>query len=150
MAKFTFRMQGILNIKEKLEDQAKNEFGLANRKLMEEEDKLRALVVRRAEYEQGARQLRMEGKPLRPLELEEQRRSIETMKVLIRAQMMEVKRAEKDVDFARAKLNEAMQERKMYEKLREKAFEEFKAEIAYEENKAVDQLVSYTYGNAPT
>ena len=59
--------------------------------------------------------------------------------------MLEVHKAEKQLDIVRKRLNEVMIERKTYEKLREKKFEEFKAEVLYEENKEVDELVSYTY-----
>ena len=43
MAKFFYRMQNILNLKYKLEDQAKMEFAVARRRLTEEEEKLEAL-----------------------------------------------------------------------------------------------------------
>ena len=43
MSKFIYRMQNILNIKYKLEDQAKTEFMLANQVLREEEEKLQKL-----------------------------------------------------------------------------------------------------------
>ena len=64
----------------------------------------------------------------------------------IRSQMMEVKKAEKAVDAARLKLQEAMQERKMHERLREKAFDVFLEELALAESKEIDGLVSYTHG----
>ena len=38
MAKFVFKLQNILSIKEKLEDQAKAEYGMEIIKLREEED----------------------------------------------------------------------------------------------------------------
>ena len=41
-----------------------------------------------------------------------------------------------------------MIDRKTHEKAAEHAFEAFKQEVAYEENKAVDELVSYTYHKA--
>ena len=47
MAKFIYRMQNILNIKYKLEDQAKNEFMIANRALQEEEEKKQQRVSRK-------------------------------------------------------------------------------------------------------
>ena len=146
MPRFNYRMQGILNIKYKMEEQAKTEFGLAQMRLNEEEEKLNNLVIRRAGYEQQARALRTGG-TLKPLEMEEARRAIEIMKVMIRTQMMEVKKAEKAVDAARMKLQEAMQERKMHEKLKEKQFEMFKEELAAEEMKEVDQVVSYQYSS---
>ena len=43
MAKFRYRMQSILEIKKKLEEQAKNEFAAARAALNEEEDKLRTV-----------------------------------------------------------------------------------------------------------
>ena len=41
MAKFIYRMQSILNIKEKLEEQARMDFAQANMRLAAEEEKLR-------------------------------------------------------------------------------------------------------------
>ena len=43
MAKFVFKMESILSIKYKLEDQAKAEYGLEIAKLHEEEEKLEKL-----------------------------------------------------------------------------------------------------------
>lgn len=143
MAKFQYRMQNILDLKIKMEEQRKAEYGLANTKLREEEDKLRQLLVRKAGYEKHAREL-VKGK-INIQEIKTCKHAVEAMKSAIRTQMMEVHAAEKNVELARNHLNEVMIERKTYEKLKEKAFEEFKQEVAYEENRAVDQLVSYNY-----
>ena len=43
MSRFVYRMQNILNIKEKLEEQARMDFGMAMVRLMEEEEKLSCL-----------------------------------------------------------------------------------------------------------
>jgi flagellar FliJ protein len=67
------------------------------------------------------------------------------MKVLVRRQMMEVHRAEKELERARAALNSVMQERKMHEKLKEKEFDEYQHEEMTAEGKAIDGLVSFTY-----
>jgi len=80
------------------------------------------------------------------LEIKKCRQAIESMKVLIRRQMMQVQVAEKNVEAARQKLEEVMKERKTQEKLREKDFEDFKQQLAQEDNKVVDELVSYSYG----
>ena len=74
--------------------------------------------------------------------------AIDTMKTLIRSQMIQVHAAEANLEQARQRLKEVMIDRKTHEKLREHAFEAFKQEVAYEENKAVDELVSYTYHKA--
>lgn len=143
MAKFVYRMQNILDLKEKMESQRKAEYGLANARLRKEEDKLRQLLVRKAGYEKRAREL-VKGK-INIQEIKTCKQAVDAMKSAIRTQMMEVQVAQKNVELARSRLNQVMIERKTYEKLREKAFEEFKQEVAYEENRAVDQLVSYNY-----
>lgn len=74
------------------------------------------------------------------------RADVNTMKTLMRRQMMEVHKAELELEDARRALNEVMQERKMHEKLKERAFEQFQQELKAEESKEIDQLVSYTYG----
>lgn len=143
MAKFVFKLQSILNIKLKLENQAKIAYGQANAKLKREEAVLQSLIMQRSMYEKRAVELVSGTINIR--DIRENKRSIDIMKSRIRAQMMVVHAAEKQVEAARQKLNEIMIERKTFEKLRERAFEEFKQEVAYEENQAVNELVSYTY-----
>lgn len=143
MAKFIFKLQSILDIKLKLESQAKIAYGQANAKLRREEAALQMLISQRVMYEKRAVELVSGTINIR--DIKENKQSIDIMKSKIRAQMMVVQAAEKQVEAARLKLNEMMIERKTFEKLRERAFEEFKQEVAYEENQAVNELVSYTY-----
>ena len=51
MAKFRYRMQNILDIKEKIESQEKIAYSQANAALSEEQDKLTNLMIRSAGYE---------------------------------------------------------------------------------------------------
>lgn len=51
MGKFKYSMQNILDIKIKLETQAKNEFSEANRAYLTEKEKLEELFKKRAVYE---------------------------------------------------------------------------------------------------
>lgn len=143
MAKFTYRMQNILDIKLKMENQAKIAYGIANAKLLEEQEKLREIVLRRALYEQQAREL-VSG-TLDIQNIRDCRRAIDVMKSKQRTQMMHVHTAEKNLEAARIELNRVMIERKTHEKLREKAFEEFKRELEHAESKEIDELVSYSY-----
>ena len=143
MAKFQYKLQSVLDIKEKLESQERIAFGLAMAKLSEEQEVLQRLMIQKAGYDKQSKKL-LEGN-INLREISTCRRAIETMKTRIRTQMLEVHKAEKQLDIVRKRLNEVMIERKTYEKLREKKFEEFKAEVFYEENKEVDELVSYTY-----
>lgn len=143
MAKFTYRMQNILDIKIKMENQAKIAYGIASRRLAEEQEKLQQILMRRAGYERRARELVCGT--LNVTEIRECRRAIDVMKSQQRTQMMNVHAAEKTLEMAHQELNQVMVERKTHEKLRERAFEEFKQEIAQAEGKEIDELVSYNY-----
>lgn len=138
-------MQNILTIKEKLEEQEKIAFSLANARALEEQKKLSDLLMRRLGYEKHLQELSQGSIDI--AEIRVCKSSIDAMKSLIRDQMIVLSKAQKQVELARMRLNEVTQERKMHEKLKEKAFEEFKQELNAEESKMVDQLVSYTFGN---
>ena len=143
MAKFQYKLQSVLDIKQKLESQEKIAFGLASAKLLEEQEILQKLMIQKAGYDKQAKKL-LEG-TIDLLAVNACRKAVETMKTRIRGQMMNVHKAEKQLELVRHRLNEVMIERKTYEQLRERKLEEFKAELAYEEKKEVDELVSYTY-----
>ena len=140
MAKFAYRMQSILDIKEKMEGQAKIAYGVA--KLMDEQGKLQQIMIRKAGYESQARNL-VNGTIDVP-KIKECKRAVDTMKTMQRSQMMNVHVAEKNVEAAR------LMERKTHERLKEQAFEVFKQEMQYAENKEIDELVSYTYHEGMT
>ncbi len=143
MAKFVYRMQNILELTEKLESQEKINFGIAQQAVNEEQDKLKALLARRSEYEQKQNEL-MQGL-IDVKEIEHNKQAITIMKVKIRDQMLALQKAQRNLERARKRLDEVMKDRKTHENLRDKAFEEFKKELAMEESKATDELVSYTY-----
>ena len=136
-------MQNVLDIKIKMENQAKIAYGIANRKLLEEQEKLQAIMLKKASYERRAKEL-VSG-TLHVQEIRECKRAIDVMKSKQRTQMMNVHAAEKNLEIARAELNRVMIERKTHERLREKAFEEFKQELERAEGKEIDELVSYNY-----
>ena len=81
-------------------------------------------------------------------EMNRLKNAVDVMNERIRVQDVAVKRAERQVESARIKLNKVVQERKTIEKLREKKFEEYMKEIDAEESKMVDELVSYRYTSA--
>lgn len=144
MARFIYRMQSILDIKAKMEEQAKMEFASARMHLDEEEEKLQILENRKAAYEDKGRELRKDS--LRVMEIMENRDAISRMEEFIDFQIRQVKLAEERLEDARYKLQVARQESKTQEKLREKAFDEFMREENAREAKEVDELTSYTHG----
>lgn len=144
MAKFIYRMQNILNIKYKLEDQAKNEFMLANRILQEEEEKKEKLLIRKASYQQEAKELL--AKRLDVFRIRENKEAILRMEEYIREQDIVIQRAKEEVEEKAVALAALRQERKAQEKLKEKAFDSFIREENAKESKEIDELVSFTYG----
>lgn len=144
MAKFTFRLQSVLNIKLRLENQQRNVFAQAQKHLNDEEEKLNNLVLRKNRYEDEGRELR--SKNLQVIDIMENQNAIIRMSEFIDEQTANVILAEQKVEEERSKLVEMMQERQMYERLREKAFEEFLENEKHEEGVINDEHNSYVYG----
>lgn len=144
MAKFIYSMQNILNIKYKLEEQAKSEYALAKAELEEQQQVLWHFHERRIGY---ANQLKESiSSHLNLKEIRNLQDAVENMKYRIRIQAGVVKKAEKKAALAEAKLTYAMKERKTHEKLKENAFDEFKKEVQAQESKEIDELTSFRYG----
>ena len=143
MAKFVFKMQNILAVKEKLESQAKAELEIS--KLREEEQKKILLEQKKLYYEQQLTECLHDTLDMPRIKQYEQ--AVEDMKICIREQQHIIKQQEEKVAKARKKLDDAMKERKTYEKLKERAFEEFKLELNVAEQKEVDELVSFRHGS---
>ena len=144
MAVFRYKMQGILNIKEKLETRAKQDFAEANNRLAEEKEKLAELQRRKAVYMEEGVALRLEHIDVR--KIRENKMAVMKMDEYIARQIVQINQAVKAVERARIALQELVQERKTHEKLKENAFAEFVREELYQENKEIDQLTTYTHG----
>lgn len=144
MARFRYSMQSILDIKLKLETQAKQDFSVAKAALDKEEELLRQLRERKRGYEARAAQL-LTG-TLDVQEIEENKAAILSMDGFIADQLERVALAQQRLEQARVRLTEVMQERKTHENLKEKAFEQFLVEENRRESKEVDELTSYVYG----
>ena len=146
MPRFRYRMQNILELDEKLEEQQKAAFSLANLRLQDEQKILQELLMRKAMYEQRVKDYATGIVDIK--EIHRCKEGVRVTDIQIRSQMIQIRKAQRLVDVERTKLNQAMQARKTQEKLREKAFDQFKLEIAAEENKVTDELISYRYGTA--
>lgn len=144
MARFRYKMQSILDIKLKMETQAKQDFAMAKLALDEEEEKLEALYQRKQDYEKEAEKLLTGG--LCVQDIRENKAALMKMDEYIKEQKVRIQIAETAVERARLKLQEVMKERKTQETLRDKAYEEFLREENRKESKEIDELTSYTYG----
>ena len=145
MAKVKYSMQNILDIKLKLEAQARNEFSIANQRYQVEKDKLQELVLKRVEYETILKDS-LSGS-LNVSEIMITKNGIATIKSAIRSQLSNVKKAEDELEIKRNALSELVKDRKTHEKLKEKAFEEFQKELKDSESKEIDEVVSFTYNS---
>ncbi len=143
MAKFSYRMQNILDIKYKMEEQARLTYAGALTKLSEEKNKLDMMFAVKKQLENDYRAMAQGHINVR--DLLDGRYAIDFQKECIKTQLVEVRVAEKNFELARVRLNEVMKERKTHEKLREHAFEDFLVELNDQEKKEIDELVSYKY-----
>ena len=119
MAKFLYSMQNVLDIKERLETQAKTEYAEMNNRLFIEEETMKRLGKRLDSYENLARSSASER-----LDIMEMRRcneAIDIIKNQMTQQAVRIRIAQRNVDNAMKKLTEAVQDRKIHEKLKEKA-----------------------------
>lgn len=145
MAKFQYRMQNILQIKEKLESQAKNEYAQANMELAQEQEKLKEMLAHEALLNEEGRTL-LQKETLSIRDIEDNKLSKELHKEAMKEQALAIYHAEQKVEKKRVEMTKLMQERKTHETLKQKAFEAFLMEEKAQESKQIDQLTSYTYG----
>ena len=145
MKKFRYNMENILQIKLKLEDQAKIVYGNARLRLTKEEQKLEQLENKKVIYEDELRFYRSDKLDLMKIRHSEE--DITIMKNMIKQQTIAVKNATQRLEVARIRLNDAMVERKTHEKLKEKAMTDYMLEYDAEERKEVDELNSFHYSN---
>lgn len=143
MAKFIFKLENVLQIKEKIEEQEKINFGNAQAALNEAIMKYEHLVDRKNNAADKLRNLLNNGGSV--IEIKQAEEAVEILKMYCRTQLLQVKIEEKNVEIAREKLEEAIKERKTYEKLKENEFEEYKQEMQKKEDLEINELVSYKY-----
>jgi len=145
MARFVYRMQSVLNIKQQTENQTKMEFAMAQAELNKQLDILQEYVTRKENYMREAEELR-NSESLKLQEILDNQYATAQMDVMIKHQAGVIKQYEDKVEKARVKLTRNIQERKMQETLRDRAFAEFLEEQKQEEAKENDQRTSFTYG----
>ena len=144
MARFVYRMQSVLNIKQKTEGQIKMEFAAAQAELNKQMDILENYFDRKDNYLREAEELRNADK-LQLQDILDNQYATAQMDVMIASQARVVKQHEEIVEKARIKLTKAIQERKMQETLRDRAYAEWLEEEKQEEAKENDQRTSFTY-----
>ena len=131
MARFKYKMQNILELKMKLEEQQKMALVTARINLNDEEDKLEGLYARKRSYEESLRESYKNKLNVNAIKMGAL--AYESMDYFIGLQKIEVKKAAGKVELEQNKMSEAMKERKIQEKLREKAFSKYGTDTNKEE-----------------
>ena len=144
MARFVYRMQTVLNIKQKTEGQVKMEFASAQAELNRQLDILDEYIRRKEGYLQEAEDLR-NAERLQLQDILDNQYATAQMDVMIASQSKVVKKQEEAVERVRVRLTKAIQERKMQETLRDRAYAEYIEEEKQAEFKETDQRTSFTY-----
>ena len=143
MAKFKFRLQDFLTLRERLEEQKKQEYGLAVAKLEREKQTLAALHRDKDRHVNSFRE-KIHVK-IEPFQFQIHNDYIEWLKKKITEQEKVVILAQNHVHQKRQELVEAMKNKKVLEKLREKELAVFFREQTIAEQKILDEVVSYRY-----
>ncbi len=146
MAKFKFRLQSFLDLKGKLEEQKKLSYGKAIEQLEAEKQK-KVDLENEVDKTITSFKKNIDFK-VEPLEFRQYNLYIDLLKKKIKAQILEIEKAEKVVEEKRQELVEAVKERKALDTLKEKDLEVYKEEEKRLEQKMVDEIVSYRYNKA--
>ncbi len=143
MAKFVFNLNGLLNIKEKFEDQKKMEYGKAVSNLEYKKQLKEELVEMRNHYINLFRES-LQAK-IEPDEIVSFNDYIELIKRQIKNQQLVIDDAARNVRRTQAELAEAMKDRKIYETLKENKYAAYLKSEQLAEQKFIDQIVSYKH-----
>jgi flagellar FliJ protein len=146
MARFHFRLQQYLGIKEQIEEQKELEYGKALQKLEEEKNLLRQMNEQLIQQTEDLRTAVQNA--IDPVEIRHLNTSIERLKNFIQQQETRVEAAEAFAEKKRLELIEAMKERKALEIVRDNAREQFIKDERLAEQKQTDELVSFKYKEA--
>lgn len=143
MAKFQFRLQNILRVKEKFEEQKRMELSNASQLLETEEKRLTQLITLRDKNNNLYRE--MVSDKITVKDIRDFGEINQYYSTVVIEQNITVTKANNQVESIRDELKEALIEKKMYEKLKENAYEEYYKEECREEQKHLDEIVSYKY-----
>ena len=141
MAGYKYNLQKVLELKENIEDEKKNELAVALKRLENEKEKLEILKEKMQQEEAGFQETTTEGIPVNQLKMIID--NIEYYKRNIKKQKLAIKMAQEYSDQCRMQLVRATQEKKMMEKLKEIDFKEYLYEEQKKEERLVDDLVTF-------
>ncbi len=139
MAGYSFKLEKVLNYKEKVEDIKKAELAERNRRLYVEEERL--LFFNNHKENILSRKKSTQNASVGEYKLYSS--YINDLSNIIKNQKKLVADAKDEVDKAKEELIVAMQERKSFERLKEIQYEEYLIDLKKREEKLLDGIVTY-------
>ncbi len=145
MKKFQFRLQVVLDIKEKLLEQKLLELSKVQRGLQDAVNKQKTLEGYQAEINEALLNVFQSGNELDLVEVQRYKDFINKLIVDISNQKVVVQNITKLLDIKRKEVNDVLKEKKVLEKLKENQKKKFYHEFeAYERNE-LDDIASSRY-----
>ncbi len=140
MSNFNFRFEKVLNYKKTIEDYKKNQYGIVQKKLMTEEDKL-AKINQNIENIKDEKNLSITNTNVGNLVM--YNNYINDLSKKLNLQKQIVKKTKEDAEKAKEEMIIAVKEKKIFEKLKEQGYKEYVYHLQKNEEKQVDSIISY-------
>lgn len=148
MKKFQFRLQVVLDIKEKLLEQKLLELSKVQRGLQEAIQKQKTLENYQIEINQALLRVFQSGNDLDLVEVQRYKDFINKLLVDISSQKVVVQNITKLLDVKRREVNEVLKEKKVLEKLKENQKKRYYQEFEQYQRNELDDIASSRYMRA--
>lgn len=148
MKKFQFRLQVVLDIKEKLLEQKLVELSKVQKGLQEAIQKQQTLESYQIEINQALLKVFQSGNDLDLVEVQRYKDFINKLLVDISSQKVVVQNITKLLEIKRREVNEVLKEKKVLEKLKENQKQKYYREFEQYERNELDDIASSRYMRA--
>jgi flagellar protein FliJ len=143
MPRFRFRLQTVLDHRDRIERDKKRLLALAQRELLEAEGRLAAM---REDYERTGEELRVKHSELDAMELYNYYAHMDFVLRGIRTAEVQVSSLALQVEYAKGALLAARKDKKVLETLKDRRRETFDSDQAATEQKLIDDMNSRRHG----
>jgi len=142
---FRFKLQRVLDLKLKQEDEKKNQIATLMKAIKNKEDELEALISEKKQKEFSLNDNRKRGISI--LEIRNINQYLLFLDKKINTLRFEISSLESNLNQKRQEYLELQKERKTFEKLKEKDYEKYLYNEKKEEEKMIDQIVTFNKNN---
>ena len=142
---FRFKLQRVLDLKLKQEDEKKNQIATLMQAIKIKEEELEALISEKKQKEFSLNDNRKRGISI--LEIRNINQYLLFLDKKINTLRFEISSLESNLNQKRLEYLELQKERKTFEKLKEKDYEKYLYNEKKEEEKMIDQIVTFNKNN---